>query len=75
MFVRVPLSSAAPIVVCYHYIKIIVVCLSLMGGRQKQFDIETQEAVSLPLAIELEARTWQSLAVNGSHDTSCKHEH
>ena len=46
-----------------------------MGGRQKQFDIETQEAVSLPLAIELEARIWQSLAVNGSHDTSCKHEH
>ena len=32
-----------------HYIKIIVVCpcVSVMGGQQKQFDLEKQVAVSL----------------------------
>ena len=28
-------------------IKIIVVCLSVMGGQQKRFDLETREAVSM----------------------------
>ena len=30
-----------------HVYKIVVVCPSVTGGQQKQFDLEKQEAVSL----------------------------
>ena len=36
----------------YHYIKIIVVCVSVMGGHRKQFDPTTQGTVSLAVECQ-----------------------